>query len=125
MELDYYEIPRIVLKVDNSIRFVGLVDKLGYITRKQHRGETPELIMSEEDNERYALVMTMRRRANFPWREKVGRTQYFLWRSEKLVQVAIPLTADHLVLVYFDSKVGTNYDRIILEKILPLISKYL
>jgi hypothetical protein len=113
-----------VLAADRSIRFCGVIDKLGYIINKKFRGDIVEPILSEEDNERYALLTTMRRRPNLPWREKIGKTQYFLIRSEKLVQVTIPVTPDHLLLVYFDSKPDSNYDKIIIEKILPLVREY-
>jgi hypothetical protein len=122
---DLLRVPAMVLAADRSIRFCGVIDKLGYIINKKFRGDIVEPILSEEDNERYALLTTMRRRPNLPWREKIGKTQYFLIRSEKLVQATIPLTPDHLLLVYFDSKQDSNYDKIIIEKILPLVREYI
>lgn len=76
--------------------------------------------MSNEDNSRYALLTSIRRRANFPWKEKLGDTYYFARRTENLIQISIPFSNDFLMLVYFNAKIN-NYDEIIMRKIMPMI----
>jgi hypothetical protein len=119
MQPPYRAIPQKVLEVDKCIRFCGIVDKLGYLVHQKYRdGVLP--IMSNEDNARYALLTTIRRRPRLPWKNKVGSTHYLAIRSENLIQTTIPLSKEYLMMIYFDSN-ASNYDTIIMEKILPII----
>lgn len=120
-EADYSEIPKMVLSADKSVRFCAVIDRLGRLGCKKFREDITEPIMSEEDNEKYALLTTMRRRPRIPWSQKIGKTHYFVLRSDKLVQATIPLSDSYLLLVYLDVNNNANYDQIIMNKILPAI----
>jgi hypothetical protein len=121
-ELPVYELASKVLSLDKAIRFCGIVDKLGHIIYQKYRSNIAAPVLADEENSRYALLTTIRRRPNLPWKEKVGRTYYFALRNENLIQTTIPVSKDHLMLVYFDAK-ATSYDAIIMKKILPLIGQ--
>ena len=114
------EIPQRVLNLCSSIRFCGVINKLGYLTFHTYRSDVKP-ILSLEDTERYALFTTIRRRTNLPWQHKVGKTRYFATRDDNLIRVTIPIDEECLLLAYFDVDVE-NFDRVITELILPLIN---
>jgi hypothetical protein len=109
-----------ILLLDKAIRFCGIVDKLGHISYQKYRNDIAAPFLTDEENSRYALLTTIRRRPSLPWKKKVGRTQYFVIRNENLIQATIPVSEDQLMLVYFDAETST-YDTIIMKKILPLL----
>lgn len=116
-----YEIPDKILSIDRSIRFCGIVDKLGHLVFQRYRKDAIP-IMSCEDNARYALLATIRRRPTLPWKEKTGKTLYFVMRNENLIQATIPLSSTCLMLVYFDAN-AWNFEQILTKKILPMVAQ--
>ena len=121
-QLNYSDIVQQVLSASKSIRFCGVVDKLGYIVYKKYRADIKQPILTEQENERYALITTMRRRPNLPWREKVGQVYYFALRTEKFVQTTIPISDNYLLLVYFES--DSKFDKIIVDKLVPMLEGF-
>lgn len=119
-ELSIYELGDKILSSDKAIRFCGIVDKLGHIIYRKYRSDIDVQVLSDEENSRYALLTTIRRRPDLPWKQKIGRTYYFAMRNENLIQATIPVSEDHLMLVYFDAKTR-SYDAILMKKIMPLI----
>ena len=120
---DYFDLVQKVLSVDKAVRFCGVIDKLGHLVYKKYRADIEQPVLSEEENARYALFTTIRRRPNLPWSDKVGKTRYFLLRNDNLVQATIPLSDSHLLLVYLETNTDSNYDAIIMKKILPMIKE--
>ena len=121
--LVYSDLPKLIISSDRSIRFCGIVDKLGHLVHYRYR-EGAKPMLSEQENKRYALLTTIRRRPTLPWQDKLGKTQYFVMRNEKLIRATLPLSSNHLLLVYFDVKDNNNFDRVIMNKVYPIMTRY-
>lgn len=118
---DFYYLPTSVIALDKSIRFCGVVDRLGHIIAYKYReGLTP--LMTYEETLKNALLSVIRHSTRQSWESKMGRTLYSITRYERLTRASIPTEYSHLLLVSFDADVNA-IDRLIQEKILPLLHK--
>jgi hypothetical protein len=108
-----------VLALDKSIRWAGIVSRLGVIlSQKKREGLQP--LLSEEENEEYAATAISRQKTRSKFASKMGRLVYAFGKYEKLNRTTIPINENYFLLISLD--VGTkNFDEIISEKIVPLI----
>lgn len=109
------------MKLDKSIRFCCVVNRLGYISAYKYRdGLVP--LMTPEETRKNALLSVIRHSTRQSWEGKMGRTLYSITRYERLTRASIPLEDKHLLLVSFDADVS-EVDRLVQEKIMPLLRK--
>ena len=120
-EPDDLYLPTSIIALDKSIRFCGVVDRLGHIIAYKYReGLTP--LMTYEETVKNALFSVIRHSTRQSWESKMGRTLYSITRYEHLTRASIPTEYSHLLLVSFDADVNA-VDRLIQDKILPLLHK--
>jgi hypothetical protein len=110
-----------VLAKHSSIRWTGIVNKNGVILAQKNR-KGVELLLSEEENEEYAATAIARQRTRGKFEPKIGKILYSFGRYELLQRATIPINENYylLVTVNVDEK---NFDSIIIDKVLPAISK--
>ena len=112
-----------ILSVDNSIRFVGIVDIEGNImTTKYRSGLVPLLSKQETAQSISHSVMRMRTRRQLE--AKLGRTIYVISFYEKVKRIAMPIgkTGEYILIMSLD--INSDHGIIIRDRIMPLLEPY-
>ncbi len=122
--IDYeflYAFSRDVLRVDESIRWIGITNKFGVLLNvEQKEGEAP--FLTEEEQEEY-VSNSITRDKKIRFESKIGKQIYAFGRYKKLSRATIPIISDgYYMLLIFDAK-ATNFDEVIMKKVLPLTEK--
>jgi hypothetical protein len=122
--LDYehlYAFTKEVLKLDKSIRWVGIANKYGVLLNIEHR-EGLHPLMTDEENEEYAHLTVTRHKTRIKFEPKTGPLVYALGKYEKLNRATLHINEDYYLLIALDVE-EKNFDNIITEKVIPLIKK--
>jgi hypothetical protein len=122
MDLHDYICDR-VQKVDRSIRYVGLANKMGTRIEDHYRNRL-EPLLKENELDLSALESVLRMNLRCDMQHKLGKPLYSFTLYEKVKRVTIPLynNSDYQILmISFDVDVENEY--IILEKVLSLLKK--
>lgn len=123
MSIDYQLLESILeqtIDVDKSIRWAGIVNDNGVILNsKQRVGLSP--LLTQEENEEYAVSAITRHRTRAKFEPKIGRLQYAFGRYEELSRATIPIINHRYYLLVTFDKEESNFDSIIIKKILPLL----
>jgi hypothetical protein len=122
--IDYeflYAFSRDVLRVDESIKWIGITNKFGVLLNvEQREGEAP--FLTEEEQEEY-ISNSITRDRKIRFELKIGKQIYAFGRYKKLSRATIPIIKDgYYMLLIFDSK-ATNFDEVIMKKVVPLTEK--
>jgi hypothetical protein len=120
---NYQDLCNQVLRIDRSIRYVGVADHLGTLIATAYRpGLVP--LSSREETEKYT-VQAIQRTGAIHGGPKVGRLQYVIGKYENLVRATIPVTSDRqdkfYLMLSFD--LGSNAVSIIEKQVIPEIEK--
>jgi hypothetical protein len=110
-----------VLAKHSSIRWTGIVNKNGVILAQKNR-KGVELLLSEEENEEYAATAIARQRTRGKFEPKIGKILYSFGRYELLQRATIPINENYYLLVTLNVE-EKNFDSIVIDKVLPAISK--
>jgi len=116
-----YSFTTTVLDIDKSIRWVGITNKEGLIINEKYRKEVMSLL-TEEENEDYASNAISRQRTRIQFEQKIGKLIYAFGKYEKLNRATIPIDTNYFLLLSMDSK-DINFDKVIMNKIIPLINE--
>ncbi|HYT42149.1 MAG TPA: hypothetical protein VEP90_07370 [Methylomirabilota bacterium] len=122
--IDYeflYAFTKEVLKLDKSIRWVGIANKYGVLLNTEHR-EGLHPLMSDEDNEEYAHLTVTRHKTRIKFEPKIGPLIYALGKYEKLNRATLHINDNSYMLIALDVE-EKNFDNIITEKVIPLIKQ--
>ncbi len=107
--------------MDRSIRLCAVVDRFGYIIDSEARANLKPLL-TEEELDRCALLVSIRHRTRTILEEKLGRAECVVTYYEKVILASMPLADNDLVLLTIDAT-ARNFQGI-MRKVLRLISKY-
>ena len=109
-----------IQKVDRSIRYVGLANKMGTITEDHYRNGLDPLL-KEDELDLSALESALRMNLRCNIQHKLGKPLYSFTLYEKVKRVTIPIYDDdyQILMISFDRDVENEY--IILEKVLSLL----
>ncbi|HZB99145.1 MAG TPA: DUF6659 family protein [Nitrososphaeraceae archaeon] len=116
-----YRFSKDVLRLDPSIRWVGIADNTGVLLNAEHR-EGVKLLLSDEENEEYASNAIKRHKTRTTFESKLGKMNYALGRYEGLTRATIPINNNYYLLITLDVE-AKDYDTIIIEKVIPFIEK--
>lgn len=116
-----YSFTHTVLHLDESIRWVGLTNREGLILNEKFREKLTPLL-TEEENEEYASNAISRQRTRSKFEEKIGKLIYAFGKYEKINRATIPINGYYFLLLSLDSD-ELNFDKIIMDKVLPLINE--
>jgi hypothetical protein len=122
--IDYeflYAFTKEVLKLDKSIRWVGIANKHGILLNVEHR-EGLQPLMTDEENEEYAHLTVTRHKTRVKFEPVTGPLIYALGKYEKLNRVTLHINENYYLLITLDIE-ERNFDNIITEKVIPLIRK--
>ena len=111
-----------IQKVDRSVRYVGLANKMGK-TIEDHYRKGLNLLLKENELDLSALESTFRMNLRCDMQYKLGRPIYSFTLYEKVKRVTIPLynSDNQILMISFDIDGKNEY--VILERILSLIKK--
>jgi hypothetical protein len=115
-----------LLKLDSSIRFIGIADHTGSLLSISER-EALKPLLNYKETEQYAITAATRQYTRLRWRYTLGKIDYTCSVYEKLIRANIPITDAknrlvYVILLTFD--IGTdNFHHLMTKKIIPLIRK--
>jgi len=81
-----------------------------------------ELLLSEEENEEYAATAIARQKTRGKFEPKIGKMLYSFGRYELLHRATMPINENYYLLMTLDVE-ERNLDSIIIDEILPVITK--
>ena len=110
-----------ILDSDKSIRWVGVIDKNGIIINEQYR-EGLKPLLNKEENQESAINTITRHKTRTKFEPKIGKLTYAFGRYENFSRFIIPLNENYYLIITIDFK-EKNFDKIIMEKIFPLIKE--
>ena len=110
-----------VLAKHGSIRWTGIVNKNGVILAQKNR-KGVKLLLSEEENEEYAATAIARQKTRGKFEPKIGKMLYSFGRYELLHRATMPINENYYLLMTLDVE-ERNFDSIIIDEILPVITK--
>jgi hypothetical protein len=112
-----------ILQSDDSIRFVGVPNKMGrLIVYKYRNGLVP--LLTEREIEMLAIESVLRMNTRKDFESKLGKPIYSFTLYEKVKRATITLNKNNddeypILMVSFD--IEADHDSIIMNKILPII----
>ena len=110
-----------ILNFDNSIRWVGITDQNGDIINERDReGLKPFLTIDE--NHQWATRTITRHKTRFQFESKMGKLTYLFRRYSRMSRCLIPINENYYLIFTMDFD-QYDFDKIIMEKIIPLIKQ--
>jgi hypothetical protein len=122
--IDYefiYSFTKQVLKLDASIRWIGIANRFGVLLNAEYR-EGLKPLMTEEENEEYASLTVTRQKTRIKFESKTGPLIYAFGRYERLNRATLQINENYYLLVALEVE-AKNYDELIMEKLVPLVKK--
>jgi len=117
-----YAFTQSVLNSDKSIRWVAITDQDGNIINEQNRREGFESLLTKEENQDSAINTIIRQKTRTKFEPKIGKLSYALGRYQKLSRCLIPINENYYLILTMDFD-QYDFDKIIMEKIIPLIQQ--
>jgi hypothetical protein len=116
--MDFDNLCKRILDMDNNIRFAGVCDESGEIKYGSQR-EGVENILSSEETRKSNLQALARWGLRNSLAPKIGKGKYAMAEYEKIKRITIPLPDEHLLLV--TTEVKADHGKII-NNIISLLS---
>ncbi len=110
-----------ILKFNNSIRWIGITDQDGNVINERDReGLKPFLTIDE--THQWAIRTITRHKTRFQFESKMGKLTYLFRRYSRMSRCLIPINENYYLVFTMDFE-ESNFDKIIMEKIIPLIKE--
>ena len=110
-----------ILNSDSSIRWVGISDQNGIIINERYRAGVKPLLTIEENHD-FAINTITRHKTRLKFEPKMGELTYTFRRYQKLSKCLIPINENYYLILTMDFD-QYDFDKIIMEKIIPLIKQ--
>ena len=110
-----------ILNLDRSIRWVGLTDQNGIIINERDR-EGLKPLLTIEENHNFAVNTITRHKTRLKFESKMGKLTYLFRRYSRMSRCLIPINENYYLIFTMDFE-ESNFDKIIMEKIIPLIKQ--
>jgi hypothetical protein len=110
-----------VLNSDRSIRWVGITDQDGIIINERDREGLNPLLTIEENHDFVVNTIT-RHKTRLKLESKIGELTYTFRRYTRMSRCLIPINENYYLILNMDFD-QYNFDKIIMEKIIPLIKE--
>ena len=116
-----YAFTQSILNIDRSIRWVGITDQNGIIINERDReGLKPFLTIDE--NHDFAINTINRHKTRLKFEPKMGELTYTFRRYTRMSRCLIPINNNYYLILTLDFD-QYDFDKIITEKIIPLIKQ--
>ena len=110
-----------ILNLDKSIRWIGITNQNGIIINEKYR-EGLKLLLNKEENQESAINTITRHKTRTQFEPKIGKLTYAFGRYENFSRFIIPISENYYLILTIEFK-EKHFDKIITEKILPLIKE--
>ena len=117
----FYAFTQSILDIDRSIRWVGITDQNGNIINERYR-EGIKLILTPEETHEWAIRTITRHITRFKHESKMGKLTYLFRRYTRMSRCLIPIDENYYLVFTMDFD-QYDFDKIIMEKIIPLIKQ--
>ena len=117
-----YTFSQSILNSDKSIRWVAITDQDGNIIDEQNRREGYEPHLTKEENQESAINTIIRQKTRTKFEPKIGKLSYAIGRYKNLSRCLIPINENYYLIFTMDFD-QYDFDKIIMEKIIPLIKQ--
>src|SRR5829696_6777650 len=114
-----YAFTQMVLDSDRSIRWVGITDQNGVIINERDRQGLKPFLTIEENHE-FAINTIARHKTRLKFEPKMGELTYTFRRYTRMSRCLIPINENYYLILTMDFD-QYDFDKIITEKIIPLI----
>ena len=115
-----------VIELDNSIRFAGFASNTGKLISYKYRKGLEPLLRSNE-SELSFIDSALRMRTRKDMEPKLGKAIYSITLYEKVKRATILFDSEiyPILMISFDNSTKrTDHESLILDEILPLVSRY-
>jgi len=116
-----YAFTQSILNIDRSIRWVGITDQNGIIINERYR-KGLKLMLTIEENHQWAIRTITRHKTRLQFESKMGKLTYLFRRYSRMSRCLIPINENYYLIFTMDFE-ESNFDKIIMEKIIPLIKR--
>ena len=116
-----YAFTQKVLNSNKSIRWVAITDQDGIILN-EHNREGFDSLLNQQENQESAINTIIRQKTRTKFEPKIGKLNYALGRYQKLSRCLIPINENYYLILTMDFD-QYNFDKIIIERIIPLIKE--
>ena len=116
-----YAFTQSILNIDRSIRWVGITDQNGIIINERYR-EGLKLMLTIEENHDFAINTINRHKTRLKFEPKMGELTYTFRRYTRMSRCLIPVNNYYYLILTLDFD-QYDFDKIITEKIIPLIKQ--
>ena len=116
-----YAFTQNLLNIDSSIRWVGITDQNGNIINERDRAGLKPFLTVEENHE-FAINTINRHKTRLKFEPKMGELTYTFRRYTRMSRCLIPINENYYLILNMDFD-QYDFDKIIMEKIIPLINK--
>ena len=111
-----------IIESDNTIRFVGISNKMGnLVTSRYRKGLIP--LLTPEETEKLALESVLRMNTRKDFESKLGKPIYSLTIYQKVKRATIALENMEYPILMTSFDMGADHQNIIVNKILALINE--
>ena len=110
-----------ILNSHKSIRWVSITDQNGIIINEQYR-EGLKPLLTKEENQESTINAIIRQKTRIRFEPKIGKLTYALGRYENVSKSIISINENYYLFLNIDFE-ANNFDKIIMERIVPLIKK--
>jgi hypothetical protein len=113
-----------ILKIDSSIRFVGIANKMGKTITTAYRNRSDHLLTeAESDLSTIESVLRMTTRADL--QSKLGKPIYSFTLYEKVKRATILLDNDEYPLLMVSFNIEADHESLIRNRLLPLLKRWI
>lgn len=115
-----------IIELDNSIRFAGFANNTGKLIAYKYRKGLEPLLRSNE-SELSFIDSALRMRTRKDMEPKLGKAIYSITLYEKVKRATILFDSEDypILMISFDNSTKrTDHESLILDRILPLVSRY-
>ena len=118
----FYDFTQNILNLDESIRWVGITDQNGIIINERDRAGLKPLLTLDENHD-FAINTVKRHKTRLKLEPKIGELTYTFRRYSRMSRCLIPINENKYYLILNMDFDQYNFDKIITEKIIPLIKE--
>jgi len=116
-----YAFTQSILNIDRSIRWVGITDQNGIIINERYR-EGLKIMLTLDENHDFAINTVNRHKTRLKFEPKMGELTYTFRRYTRMSRCLIPINNHYYLILTLDFD-QYDFDKIITEKIIPLIKR--
>ena len=116
-----YAFTKNILNFNKSIKWIGITDQDGNIINERDR-EGLKPFLTIEENHQWAIRTITRHKTRLQFELKMGKLTYLFRRYSRMSRCLIPINENYSLIFTMDFE-ESNFDKIIMEKIIPLINQ--